>query len=208
MKKLAETIAVDHNACTMNLTESHKRTSSLTGLPKSWVSGLFKIFDVRYPHKWASGIEGKEELAVNQWSQVLAGLDENQIQRGLKEWTGDWPPSAEEFRKACLGTGINQHGENYVPQHLREPNRITDRARVLSSDAREAERQQFRDNLHAVANMVRGKESLHTAERRNRYIPNPARLDAMLMGMLASMRAADPSKSVKDRLIELKRLEA
>lgn len=77
--------------------------SGKKALPKEWISALFKRFQARYLNKFTSGIEGIEALAVEEWSKELAGLTGKQIKHGLKSWDQDWPPSAPEFRKACLG---------------------------------------------------------------------------------------------------------
>jgi len=42
-------------------------------------------------------------LAVREWSDLLADVSGEQVKRGLANWREDWPPSAPEFRKACLG---------------------------------------------------------------------------------------------------------
>jgi hypothetical protein len=54
-------------------------------------------------HKWTSGIDGIEAVAVREWSNELAGLSPAQIERGLSAWDEDWPPSAPEFKHCCLG---------------------------------------------------------------------------------------------------------
>ena len=72
-------------------------------LERRWVAGIFKKLQARYGHRWTSAIEGIEETAVIEWGQCLAGLDADQIRRGLDEWDDDWPPSAPSFRKACVG---------------------------------------------------------------------------------------------------------
>jgi len=35
------------------------------------------------------------------WETTLGGLEIDDIERGFSQWKGDWPPSDEEFRKAC-----------------------------------------------------------------------------------------------------------
>lgn len=64
---------------------------------------MFLKFQARYPHKWSSGIEGIEETAIKEWSEQLAGLTGEQIKHGLDSWLEDWPPSAPEFKKVCMG---------------------------------------------------------------------------------------------------------
>jgi len=72
-------------------------------LPAHWITELFKKWQGRYGNKWLSAIEGIEKIAVAEWSEQLAGLTGEQIKHGLDSWTEDWPPSAPEFKKICLG---------------------------------------------------------------------------------------------------------
>lgn len=126
------------------------------GLPKHWVSAIFEKFDVRYPHKWASGIEGREERAIDEWAHVLDGLTGDDIKHGFENWKSDWPPSVYEFLKACRGGSKNEHGLNHTPAYYhKQPER--DRSHLLSSDERNKKRKSFRDNLHALANDLRAK---------------------------------------------------
>jgi len=77
-------------------------------MPIHWISELFKKFQGRYGHKWASSIEGIEKIAVNEWSEELDGVSGEQVAFGLKQWKEDWPPSAPEFRKCCLNESNNE----------------------------------------------------------------------------------------------------
>jgi len=43
-------------------------------------------------------------LAVSEWSDRLAGLTGDQVKQGLDTWREGWPPSADEFRKVCMGS--------------------------------------------------------------------------------------------------------
>lgn len=70
-------------------------------MPHSWTSALFKKFQARYGAKWVASIDGIEKLAVDEWSNVLAGMKGEDIARGLESWTEEWPPSAHEFKRAC-----------------------------------------------------------------------------------------------------------
>lgn len=90
-------------------------------------------------HKWTSAIEGIEEVAVKEWSEGLAGMDGEQIKRGLEEWDSDWPPSLDEFKNACVGKKVNGFGLDYTPEYHR-PQRKQER--LLSSDARDAHRKE------------------------------------------------------------------
>jgi hypothetical protein len=91
-------------------------------------------------HKWTSAIEGIEEVAVSEWGQVLSGLTGEQLKHGFESWKGEWPPTAEEFKSACIGKVKNRFGLNYIPAYHREEP-IIDESRLLSSDQREASRE-------------------------------------------------------------------
>jgi len=71
-------------------------------MPKHWVSAIFKKFQVRYGSRWISSIEGIEEYAISEWSNVLGGLSAEQVETGLDLCVSDWPPSLPEFKKMCL----------------------------------------------------------------------------------------------------------
>ncbi len=111
-------------------------------MPISWVSALFKKFQMRYGHRWVSAIEGIEEETAIEWQEGLRGITGEQIKHGLNSWDGDWPPSREEFKKACLGNQINEFGLDYTPEcYRKQPERK--RERLLSSDSREARRKEL-----------------------------------------------------------------
>lgn len=123
-----------------------------------WVSGIFKKFQARYGHKWVSALEWIEEIAVQEWSIGLAGLSNDDIKRGLDSWAENWPPSLPEFRAACLGKSkLNEFGLDYVPEYHRPEARITDRTRLLSSDAREAKREGVSRAIASLRAAIRGK---------------------------------------------------
>lgn len=111
-----------------------------TGIPRHWISALFKKWQARYGHKWVSAIDGIEELAVDEWGQVLDGVTGEQIAHGLEIWDESWPPSAPEFKTACLGKVKNGFGLDYVPECYRDAP-IVDESRLLSSDDREKSRE-------------------------------------------------------------------
>lgn len=92
-------------------------------MSKKWVSLLFSKFQARYPHKWISALGTPEliTLAVDEWGKVLAGVTAEQVKRGLLEWDRDWPPSALEFRKACLGKGDALHNTAAFKPFVRLP---------------------------------------------------------------------------------------
>jgi len=55
----------------------------------------------RYLQKWSGAIAGIEEIAIQEWAEVLSGLDGDQIKYGLHYLPSDWPPTAMEFRDLC-----------------------------------------------------------------------------------------------------------
>lgn len=112
------------------LTNSQRLPETRDRLPINWVTALFAKFQVRYGHKWISQIDGVEELAVNEWAERLGGLSGEQIKFGLDNWDGDWPPSADEFKKACLNKKTNGFGLDYIPEY----HRIKNPERLLESD--------------------------------------------------------------------------
>lgn len=106
------------------------------------VSELFIRLQARYGHKWTSSIDGIEEVAVQEWSESLAGLTGEQIKTGWAEWKESWPPAAPEFKAACIGKKLNDFGLDYVPECYRNrPER--QRERLLSSDDRDARRKKL-----------------------------------------------------------------
>ena len=118
-----------------------------------------------YGHKWTStfgesAVSGNELTDVAKtWASALQGLTGEQLAEGLRGCVNradPWPPSAPEFVGLCKKTGRNEHGLNYIPQHLRVP--ILDRSSLLSSDVRDEQRKSFRENLHKLANNLRDKE--------------------------------------------------
>lgn len=38
---------------------------------------------------------------MREWSVGLAGLEPDEIKRGLETWQDPWPPSVIEFKQAC-----------------------------------------------------------------------------------------------------------
>ncbi len=58
-------------------------------------------------------MSGIEEIAVKEWSEALSGLTGEQIKKGLKSWSGEWPPSSQEFRMACEEEKTDKLGPGY-----------------------------------------------------------------------------------------------
>ena len=126
MDKTPDEIKALQSKLVVNSTDSCKTRSTTDGLPMNWVIAIFKKFNSRYLHKWSSAISGIENEVVAEWREQLAGLSGEQISNGLKSWNEDWPPSAPEFKKACLGELKNDLGLDYTPAYHREfaPERI------------------------------------------------------------------------------------
>jgi hypothetical protein len=103
-----------------------------TAIPTSWVSALFKHFQVIYGHKFNSMIDGIEDLAAREWAGALEGLTGEQIKSGLrlcgmrKIQVGkeDWPPTPAEFRAMCLPELVPAIHRDYIslprPEHKPE----------------------------------------------------------------------------------------
>ena len=84
-------------------------------LPAKWVAALFARFQVRYLHKWTSAIEGIEELAVQEWGEILAGVTPDQITTGLANLDSEWPPTAQGFRDLCLCKSMKEAYKPFAP---------------------------------------------------------------------------------------------
>jgi hypothetical protein len=66
-----------------------------------------------YGHKWVSSY-GADVDPDRVWQATLSDLSPDQIKHGLRRCTQDmldWPPSAPEFRKLCLG--VEDNGDEY-----------------------------------------------------------------------------------------------
>lgn len=140
MKHISEMTGVALSGLQKNSMRSQEETSRKMALPKHWVSALFKKFQARYLHRWTSAIDGIEEVSVDEWGRKLAGLTGDQIRHGLDSWSGEWPPTADEFRDCCLGkkSGMNEYGLNYTPEYYRQPERR--REKLLSNGDRDVRR--------------------------------------------------------------------
>jgi hypothetical protein len=74
------------------------------------------IMQVKYKHKWTSGLDDDEihSGTVLDWQHGLAGLTDAQIITGIESLpTGanDWPPLVGEFRTLCTGDdGLHRTG--------------------------------------------------------------------------------------------------
>lgn len=114
--------------------KSPDETSKKTDIPTSWVSALFKHFQVIYGHKFTTIIDGLENLAVSEWSASLEGLTGEQIKSGLRmcgtrkiaNGQEDWPPTPAEFRMMCLPEKMPAYHHDYValPKPATNPEQI------------------------------------------------------------------------------------
>lgn len=93
---------------------------------------------------------------MNEWAEILGGLTGEQIKHGLGVWRQDWPPSADEFKSACIGKVKNGWGLDYIPECYRdEP--VVDKSRLLSSDQREASIEAAKAELQRMRDILKGK---------------------------------------------------
>ena len=75
-----------------------------------------------YGHRWLSAYGERDEDGT--WRRVLSGLVGEQIAKGLRgciESGSEWPPSAPEFRRMCLGLRVDTSDggsiANSMPPH-------------------------------------------------------------------------------------------
>jgi hypothetical protein len=76
-----------------------------------------------YGHKWTSAY-GLEVDADRVWYACLSDIAPEQIKRGLgacKTLMLDWPPSAPEFRRLCLGLDKNSDPEHVAIAGMHKP---------------------------------------------------------------------------------------
>lgn len=111
--------------------KSQDETLNRTAIPTSWISALFKHFQVIYGHKFTTIVDGLESLAVQEWSSALSGLTGDQIKEGLRmcgmrkitNGSEDWPPTPAEFRFMCLPAKLDPIHRDYVslPKPIIDP---------------------------------------------------------------------------------------
>jgi hypothetical protein len=61
------------------------------------------------------------KLGMATWEDTLGGLDISDIERGFSQWKGDWPPSDEEFLKACQKAPVLAQSKKYTALPKPEP---------------------------------------------------------------------------------------
>lgn len=147
-------------SASMKSSKTSRAVTSNHALPLAETAAVMAKFSMRYLHKWDSAIDGRELEVAAEWAERLAGLTPEQIRHGLDAWGSEWPPSSEEFRKACLGQSetLNEHGLNFVPPYHAEY-KITYRSRLLSNDDRDARRAQVRAGLAEMRKNLTGREA-------------------------------------------------
>lgn len=113
-----------------------------------------------YGHRWtatfgetAINAQGELTETAKTWASALRDVTGDQLAAGLRaclEREDTWPPALPEFKQLCDGKinkKVNEFGLDYVPEYYRTQNRITDRDRILSSDARERNRAQISERI-------------------------------------------------------------
>lgn len=165
MSKMQPIANLVHAAnASMKNSKISRNETSMPELSLAETATVMAKFSMRYLHKWDSAIDGREDDVVTEWAERLSGLSQEQIAHGLNAWTGDWPPTSEEFRKCCLGTGKNDFGLTHVPQYHRADCRITDRSRSLSSAKRDQSRAVIREKLAQLKAALGGDSSAQDQE--------------------------------------------
>jgi len=105
-----------------------------------------------YGHRWTSSF-GDRVDPDRVWAATLAGLDEVQVRHGMRQCAElglEWPPSAPEFRKLCLGQSDVSWEHNRIVAADRER-----AARSLEHRPTTASREAVgRDNLNAMLGML------------------------------------------------------
>ena len=87
---------------------------------------------VRYTHRWLSALPSNElvVLAMEDWSEQLAGLTADQIKAGFDRLDSEYPPSPVEFRRLCLNAQDKEHNTAAYRVNFTE-RRITRKDRLI-----------------------------------------------------------------------------
>jgi len=122
------------------------------------LAAIFKKFKRRYLHKWSSAINDDEIATIREWLERLQGVTVTQLVEGEKTWREDWPPSADEFAKHCLGQrkDVNEFGLTFSPSYHRDEQRKPERRkeRLLSNDNRDAWREKQREHVKKLREVL------------------------------------------------------
>lgn len=123
-----------------------------SGLQPRLVETLWHLMAAMYGHRWTSSF-GDRVDPDRVWAATLAGLDEVQVRHGMRQCAElglEWPPSAPEFRKLCLGQSDVSWEHNRIVAADRER-----AARSLEHRPTTASREAVgRDNLNAMLGML------------------------------------------------------
>lgn len=81
--------------------ESHSNPTTTPS--RDSILELFGKMLVRYGHVWRTQYPTDEIIlaGVNEWRMVLSGLSDSDIEYGLNNWSGPFPPNAYTFREVC-----------------------------------------------------------------------------------------------------------
>lgn len=111
-------------------------------LARTMVNGIFTKLAIRYPNQWKAPDPAAKPEAyeswIGEWSMVLAGLEPEQIKRGLASLPPEGPPNAHRFRDLCRGyaAGTPQAAAYALGMYSRPPE-LDKRALPAPDGARE-----------------------------------------------------------------------
>lgn len=117
------------------------RENAQNALPRPLVQTVWQLMGSMYGHRWTSSF-GDSVDPDRVWAATLAGLDETQIRYGMRQCVNlalDWPPTAPEFRKLCLGESDVRWEHRRIEaadREFAERKRLTD---ARAQDQRDAE---------------------------------------------------------------------
>lgn len=112
-------------------TQNWKRAPE--GIFNKWIDVLFVRFARIWPMAWPNIVASNDiDEIAHEWSEGLAGLDGEQIKRGIEQCRQrcKWPPSIAEFRQAAEGVDENL-------RHAGAAYRIHESSRLLKADPNE-----------------------------------------------------------------------
>jgi len=102
-----------------------------------------------YGHRWVSSF-GAEVDPDGTWQAIISGLTSKQVQCGVdacREKCLEWPPSAPEFRKLCLGDNESIEHKNHAIRAA-ETDRMLQNQQLRLEDAGKRERAINARNTH------------------------------------------------------------
>lgn len=121
-------------------------------LPPKLTETVWQLMGSMYGHRWTSSF-GDTVDPDRVWAATLAGLDEVQVRHGMRQCAElglEWPPSAPEFRKLCLGqSDVSwEHNRIVAADRERAARSLEHRPTAASCEA------VGRDNLNAMLGML------------------------------------------------------